>query len=476
MDRVQIGTVGWAVALLCVAALVVLLAGALARHRTPLGPAGRITLVRAVLACGVAGLTAESLVGTNHTNHAAHADQAAHAALVTIIASIGLLLDAVDGRVARRTRTETPLGARFDMEVDAFLIAVLSLYVAPELGWWVLAIGGLRYGYVAVTWITPWLRRPLPPRFSAKAVAALQGVVLAAAASGLFPTVVMKVALAVALVLLVESFAHDVRTLWRERLEPLPSPSLAPVGIPPVPAGVISAAAFVGLWVALVLPDPTEGLTPGEVLRIPVEGLFLVAAALVLPARPRLWGAVGFGVLAGALVVLRSVNAGFAMVLDRPFDPLGDWGYFGSGVGVLGDSIGDGAARSAAVGLVLLMGVVLVALASAAVRVARVAADHRTRAARGVLALGLAWAVCFAASVQVAGGGPVAAAGATGLAVDTVEQVRDGVADQDEFADQIEADPFAEVPEDELLTELQGKDVLLVFVESYGRSATPGAP
>ncbi len=463
MDRVQVGTVGWTVALLCVAALVVLLAGALARHRTAIGPAGRITLTRAVLACGVAGLTAQSFVGPDNT------------ALVVALATVGLLLDAVDGQVARRTGTESPLGARFDMEVDAFLIAVLSLYVAPAVGWWVLAIGGIRYVYVAVTWVMRWLRRPLPPRFSAKVVAALQGIVLAVAASGLLPLVVIRVALAIALVLLVESFARDVRSLWRERLEPLPSPPLAPAGAPPMPAGAVTAAAFVGLWVALVLPDPAGGLAPGEVLRIPVEGLVLVAAALVLPPRPRLWGAVGFGVLAGVLVVLRTVNAGFGLVLDRPFDPLGDWGYFGSGVGVLGDSIGDVAARLTAVGAVLLIGVVLVALACAAVRVARVAADHRPRAARGVLALGTAWAVCNALSIQVAGGGPVAAAGAAGLAVDTVEQVRDGFADQDEFAEQIRADRFADLPEDELLTGLRGKDVLIVFVESYGRSATRGS-
>ena len=35
-----------------------------------------------------------------------------------------LALDAVDGWVARRTHTESELGARFDMEVDAFLLLV----------------------------------------------------------------------------------------------------------------------------------------------------------------------------------------------------------------------------------------------------------------------------------------------------------------------------------------------------------------
>ncbi len=45
-----------------------------------------------------------------------------------------LALDAVDGWIARRTHTVSELGARFDMEVDAFLLLVLSAYVAQDLG------------------------------------------------------------------------------------------------------------------------------------------------------------------------------------------------------------------------------------------------------------------------------------------------------------------------------------------------------
>ncbi|WP_246159445.1 CDP-alcohol phosphatidyltransferase family protein [Nocardioides antri] len=462
MDWVQLGPVGWSAAVLCGVSLAVLLDGALARHGVSLGPAGWITLTRGVLACGVAGLTAESYVGGDHV------------ALVVAAATIGLCLDAVDGRVARRTGTETPLGARFDMEVDAFLIAVLSVYVAPTVGWWVLAIGALRYAYVAVTWVVRWLRRPLPPRYSAKVVAAIQGIVLTVAASGLPPPALTRLALAVALALLVESFARDVRTLWRLRAEGLPSVGRAPAGALVTP-GALTAVAVAGLWLALVMPDPADGLAADDLLRIPLEGLVLVAAALVLPPRPGRWAAAGFGALAGALVVLRVLDSGFAVVLDRPFDPLGDWSYLGSGVGVLGDSIGDLGARVAAVAAVLLVGLVVVGLALAAARVARVAADHRRGAVRGVVALGTAWAVCAVASIHVGGGAPVAAAGATGLAVDTVDRVRTGFADREDFAEEIEADPFADVPAEDLLTGLRGRDVLLVFVESYGRTATRGS-
>jgi len=458
-----LGPIGWASGLGSGLGLAVVLHGALVRHRaTGLGPAGRVTLTRAGLACGVAGLTAESYVAGDAT------------VAVVALATIGLVLDAVDGRVARRTGTESALGARFDMEVDAFLIAVLSLYVAPAAGWWVLAIGGIRYVYVAASWVVRWLRRPMTPRFSAKVVAALQGVVLTVAASGLLPIAVDRVALVIALVLLVESFARDVRTLWRERREPLPPPDGTLAG-PLVPTGAVTAVAFAGLWLGLVLPDPTAGFGLGDLLQIPVEGLVLVAAALVLPARSRSWAAVGFGALAGVLVVLRVVNAGFDAVLDRPFDPLGDWGYFGSGVGVLGDSIGDVGARLAAVGVVLLIGMVVLALALAAARVARVAADHRGPAARGVAALGTVWVVCALTGIHVAGGASVAAAGAAGLAVDTVDQVRAGLADKERFTGQIQTDRFADVPADRLLTGVRGQDVLLVFVESYGRSATRGS-
>jgi len=81
--------------------------------------------------------------------------------LLVVVAAIALVLDGVDGWVARRTHSETELGARFDMEVDAFLLLVLSVYVAQLLGWWVLAIGLLRYVFVVAGWLLPWMRATL---------------------------------------------------------------------------------------------------------------------------------------------------------------------------------------------------------------------------------------------------------------------------------------------------------------------------
>jgi phosphatidylglycerophosphate synthase len=133
-----------------------------------------------------------------------------------VLSSVVLVLDAVDGWVARRTRA-TPFGARFDGEVDAFLILVLSVYVASSVGAWVLAIGLARYAFAAAGWVWPWMRRPLPYRYWRKVVAAVQGVVLAVAAADVVAPWVATVALLGALLLLAESFGRDVLWLWNRR-------------------------------------------------------------------------------------------------------------------------------------------------------------------------------------------------------------------------------------------------------------------
>ena len=202
----DLGGVGWAVGLVCGLALAGAVAHGAARTGTDaLGPADAVTLARATIACAVAARVAQSFVVTP--------------AVTTLVALsvLALLLDAVDGRVARWTRTSSRFGARFDGEADAFLILVLSVYVARSFGAWVLLIGLARYVFALAALVLPWLRGALPVRHWAKDVAAIQGVVLALSAADVAPRSVMAVVLLVALALLVESFAWSVRWLWQRR-------------------------------------------------------------------------------------------------------------------------------------------------------------------------------------------------------------------------------------------------------------------
>ncbi|WP_067458086.1 CDP-alcohol phosphatidyltransferase family protein [Actinomadura macra] len=192
------GPVGWAAGAAYAAGSWSVLMSAF-RGRRRLGPADHVTLVRVVLAGGVTALVAGHLTRGGGS-----------VAVLVGIAAVALVLDGVDGRVARRTGTASELGARFDMEVDAFLILVLSVQVAASAGPWVLAIGAMRYVFAAASWAAPWLRAALPPSLARKAVAVVQGVVLVVAAAGIVPHAELIVAAALAL--LAWSFGRDV--LW----------------------------------------------------------------------------------------------------------------------------------------------------------------------------------------------------------------------------------------------------------------------
>jgi phosphatidylglycerophosphate synthase len=132
-----------------------------------------VTLARGLGVCFLAGFTLQALAG----------GLARSGVLAMIImGTLCLTLDGVDGRVARARGEASAFGARFDVEIDAAMLIVLSVAVAALglAGWWVLAIGGLRYGYVAISLVVPALRTPLPYRYSAKVIAVLQAVALLA--------------------------------------------------------------------------------------------------------------------------------------------------------------------------------------------------------------------------------------------------------------------------------------------------------
>jgi phosphatidylglycerophosphate synthase len=455
-----LGVAGWVVGVACAVTMAAALGRGLVRRRADrLGPASWVTLARATPAVGVAALAADSF--THDTP----------VALLVTLAAVALALDAADGWVARRTRTSTALGARFDGEVDAFLILALSVYVAPAAGPWVLAIGAARYLFLAGEWLLPWMRAPLPPRRWRKLVAAAQGIVLTVAAAGVLPRALTQALLVAALAALAASVGQCVWWLWRRRhaaREQGPEDEVGQRERGPLRAGVAVALTVLALllvWAALVAPNQTSQLTVGAFVRLPLELLVVVALAVLLPATPRRLLAVVAGVVLGVLVFVKVLDMGFITAFDRPFDPVSDSTYVGIGIETLRDAIGSSRANVAVAVIVVLVVGLLALPVLAVLRLTHVAAGHRDWALRAAAALGVVWVVLHVL------GAPVASTSAAALAVDEVQAVKSGLRAHGILAREIPRDRFRATPGDRLLTGLRGKDVLLMFVESYGRVA-----
>jgi hypothetical protein len=236
-------------------------------------------------------------------------------------------------------------------------------------------------------------------------------------------------------------------------------------------AGLITGLAFVVVWIGLTAPDRISRLTPGAFVQIPLEGLLLVALALLLPARPRRITAGVVGVVLGLLIIVKVFDMGFFEVLDRPFDTVVDWRYLGSAVGVVDDSAG----RTAAIGVVLAAGLlalgILVLMPWSALRLTESVTRHRNGSWRVLAALGAAWSLFAVSGVRATPEVPVASTAAADYAYGQVRRIPSEIRDQRAFTKAAADDPLRNIPAKDLLTGLRGKDVVFAFVESYGRVA-----
>ncbi|HTT05663.1 MAG TPA: CDP-alcohol phosphatidyltransferase family protein [Steroidobacteraceae bacterium] len=190
------------------AGALVLLPGLPAHHPfARLGAANAVTLVRGALVALMVALLGE---------------QGRIAPLIaTLLAALVIVLDGCDGWIARRTHMSSSFGARFDMEIDAALVAVLSL-----LAWrfgkvpaWVLLSGAMRYLYAAAAAIIPLLRRPLPASYRAKGIAVVQMLALLVAIAPWSSLTLASAVAMMGLACLTLSFLLDILWLIRHRLQ-----------------------------------------------------------------------------------------------------------------------------------------------------------------------------------------------------------------------------------------------------------------
>jgi phosphatidylglycerophosphate synthase len=169
-----------------------------------LGSANRVTLGRATLVIPLSVLVL-------------HAEQLSDPLRwwIIVVSTIAMLLDGLDGWLARRTSTSTDFGARFDMELDAFLILALSILVllTGQTGPWVILIGLLRYLFVAAGFVWSTLQTSLPASQRRKIICVVQGVTLVVCLGPIISSLIASVIATGALSLLLYSFAVDLQWL-----------------------------------------------------------------------------------------------------------------------------------------------------------------------------------------------------------------------------------------------------------------------
>lgn len=127
-------------------------------------------------------------------------------------------LDGVDGWLARRTGAASAFGARFDMELDAFVTLVLAglVWLSGKAEAWVMAAGLARYLFVVAAWRWPFLRGELAPSRRRRVVCALTVGTLAAVLAPVIAPPLSTAAAAVVTTVLLASFAADIAALRRQ--------------------------------------------------------------------------------------------------------------------------------------------------------------------------------------------------------------------------------------------------------------------
>ena len=213
-----------------------------------------------------------------------------------------------------------------------------------------------------------------------------------------------------------------------------------------------AAAAALLLHAVLGLPSRPEGLRAGAWASLPVE--LPIALLLVLVLRGRVVRA-AIVALALAVLALRLADLGTFQAFDRPFNPALDLHLLASGWALLSASVGRAqalAAAALALGGVAVLGAVLWAALAQTARL--------RGAARAVVA-----AAAVASPVVALLGGFLTADLAPRLH-ERVSRMARATADLRAFAAALPDDPVGAPA----FAALEGRDVIVLFVESYGRS------
>jgi hypothetical protein len=220
---------------------------------------------------------------------------------------------------------------------------------------------------------------------------------------------------------------------------------------------------------ALLAPDELSRLTPGVFVSVPLEGLLWVALLLVLPTKAKSVATTLLGLALGLLSLVKLLDMGFFAVLARPFDPLVDWKLLDDTMRFLAGAIGAGPAIGSLAVAITFSTALVIFMTRSVQHLSRLVVRHNAAAARAVVVVAVAWLTCAMLAIQIVPGVPVAVEAS--VAYLHTRATGDGHQDRPSIATEASVDAFENTPAKDLLAALRGKDVIIAFVESYGRDA-----
>jgi hypothetical protein len=234
-----------------------------------------------------------------------------------------------------------------------------------------------------------------------------------------------------------------------------------------------SGWAWLGFGLSLVALHVILGAAPSPaalvptLMRVPLELAVLLLIVTFAPEawrRPIRWTVLAF---LAALTLLKLFDLGFFLAFDRPFDAALDLYLLPDGWTLLKGSVGVWKAAVAVGGIVVAFAAVVTGLYWSLRGLEALRAPSPRRLAAGGLAAGLAVLALIPLGDQVGlPGAPAASLISEHIKISAANLKGIGA-----FRQKLAADPYAQVPNDRLLQALKGKDVVLIFVESYGRGA-----
>ncbi|MDW3224715.1 MAG: sulfatase-like hydrolase/transferase [Paracoccaceae bacterium] len=225
------------------------------------------------------------------------------------------------------------------------------------------------------------------------------------------------------------------------------------------------------LFLALVLPNHPGTMNLSALNRFPLELPVLILGMIAIGQRRWIVGAVAAFLVAATF--LKLADFGMFAAFNRTFNPVLDAFLIEAGLNLLSDSIGRPLAYLAIAGFAIgMLGIFYALLRSLyAWASLQVPLYARGVALVGVMVFGV-WAVADAGhhlGYWKFDRSPPGTAWTSRLSFKRIVEVRATAADLVQFSNEAELDAFAGVTG--VLDQLDGKDVILIYVESYGRAS-----